>query len=120
MNRIIRSRLICLALVLAISLVPMGCTLLLCLPCLLDCAQCFDYPVEYGSPELTFCALFCGLSDCTMVPFPCEIFPPNAVERNPTFEQMQIASIEYCEQYPEECQEAFEAYVDSFEEEAIE
>jgi len=36
-----------------------------------------------------------------------------------TFYDSQIAATQLCEEYPEECQEAFESYVESFEEEAI-
>jgi hypothetical protein len=45
-------------------------------------------------------------------------------EKNPdectaTFEYYQNASIPFCEEYPEACQQAFDSWAESFEEEAI-
>jgi hypothetical protein len=37
-----------------------------------------------------------------------------------TVEQLQTTAIQFCDQYPEECQQAFDSWVESLEEEEIE
>jgi len=98
MNRIGRSRLTCLAIVLLISFplsACMDCTL--CgYWCLLECLpQIEEWPTFYET-----CFTPCQREWC----FHCnpdEILQGTADECSATFDQMQLAAIQFCEEYPE-------------------
>jgi hypothetical protein len=119
MNGIIRSRLSGVSVVLLLALVLAGCgdvCLVVCMPSVV--IGCFNLleenllflPLCAGAALLT-CSTVCGVE----FPMSCS---ENQDECAATLEQMQTAAIQFCEEYPEECQEAFDAYVDPFEEEA--
>jgi len=118
MNRIIRSRLSGVAVILLLPMILMGCT-------------------KY------WCGVICGYPTyvCTVIPFipillcnfymysclflgGCRLPSAEYCMENPEecaamYEQMQTQFIELCEEYPEECQEYFDSWVESLEEEAI-
>jgi len=108
MNSIIRSRLCCIVVVLTISIILIGCP---------NTEQCLES-----------CMILCIPFYSIVCIYPCGAWclPPKILQcraENPdecaaTFEQMQLAAIQFCEESPEVCQQAFESYVQSFEEEA--
>jgi len=143
MNRIMRSCLSGIALVLLLPVVLMGCSS--------GCAYCgmFCLILMSGAPSgqnllyamacfCTVCRPCCDLSpmaayqDCADNPGECaatlEQYQTAATqfcEENPddcaaTWEEMQLAAIEFCEEHPAECQEAFDTWVEASEEEATE
>ena len=117
MNRTRSFRLTCLAVVLLLAVVFSGCT---------DCDGCLRFAGIFCPPEilgvLAFpCILFAAIAlcpGCYGLPTPKCINNPD--ECAATYEQMQLTAIELCEEYPEECQEYFDSWVESFEEEAEE
>ena len=105
MNRIIRSSLSVIAVVLLIPVVFLGCS-----TCEDGCSL-LSLPCYLGGPLFLICWAACmnvcvgqqTFSDCTESPDECTT----------TFEELQIAAIQFCEEYPEECQEAFDTWVDA-------
>lgn len=113
MNRVTRSRLTCLAVILTLSLVLTGCPPeVVCVASLLDCISCVlpSYPPDYP-PEGAYalCAMACLAVQCQF-PFPCEILTGDSAA---TWEQLQTAAIQYCETYPEECREALDSSLEA-------
>jgi len=119
MNRIIRSRLTGIAVVLLLVVLS-GCQQLcfseICVPvCVMLMPPDFNHPFDPWI-FLGGCCLGCaGL--CREV-FPL-FFTDNSAECAATFEYYQDAAIQLCQEYPEECQEYFDAWVASLDEEAI-
>ncbi len=114
MNRIIRSRLSGVSVVLLLALVVAGCgdvCLVVCMPSLV--IGCFNL-LEENLLSLPLCA-GAALLTCSTV---CGVEFPMSCTENPdecaaTYEQLQLAAIQFCEEYPEECQEAFDTWVDA-------
>jgi len=105
MNRMIRSRLACLTIILMLGLGAVGCGPLCALFCLITQPQ--DFPICLIG--LCLGAGFSSTSqDCAGNPDECAA----------TFEQQQTAVIQFCEEYPEKCQQAFDAWVESLDTEA--
>ncbi len=90
MNRVIRSRARGLAIVFLLSLIVIGCDP--CSQCLLSCT---GDGLDFG-----MCQVLCALAGGCL-PFWL------AATDNP--EEFQL----YCEEYPEECQEAFDSWVEA-------
>jgi len=126
MNRIIRSRLSCLILLLLVPLALSACEQLgfyLCFsPCALLCSSLLDQdPISYLAP---LCFISCGYL-CDVDFYIAEPGTLQECSENPdgcaaTYEQLQLAAIQFCEEYPEECQEYFDAYVESLDEDGEE
>jgi len=112
MNRIIRSRFSGIAVVLLFPLVFLGCS-----TCDDTCAF-LSLPCLPGGSLFVMCWAACMSmcsgqqisSDCT----------EHSDECAATFEQMQTLAIQFCEEYPEECQEYFDVWVESFDTDAEE
>jgi len=105
MNRIIRSRVRGLVIVLLLSLFLMGCD---------QCSQCmFICMILPPTTDFVSCLFVCTF----MTPY-CrpENWMQTLDECAATFEQMQTAAIEYCEASPEQCQEYFDSWVETLEE----
>ena len=113
MNRIIRSRLSRIAVLVAVSMAVVGC---------MDCNTCIE---DICLPTLIFVqyciAILCpkciqGLdgSDCSAAT--SQICEDNPNECTATWEQMQLSAIQFCGENPGECQEAFDVWVESLEE----
>ena len=106
MNQLIRARVGCIAVLLIVSMILCGCSPevcgILCSPFLLDPGA--------GAIMWFLCFLRCTGA----------IRVENSDLCSATWEQMQLAAIEICEEYPEECQQAFDAYLESLEEEETE
>ena len=128
MNRILRSRLSIIAYVLLIPIILLGCDPESCREaaiavCTIGCTP----PCGLASlidPFLYFwCMLACGV--VCLSPW-AEVCPSSlACAENPeqcaaSFEQLQLAAIEFCDEHPEECQQAFDAWVASLDEEDTE
>ena len=121
MNRMIRSRLSGVSVVLLLALVLAGCgsvCQVVCMPTsVIACFNLFgenllSVPLCVGA-ALWACSSVCGVEfdlACTENPDDCTA----------TFEQLQLAGIQYCEEYPEECQQYFDSWVESFDMEAEE
>jgi hypothetical protein len=121
MDRMIRSRLSGFSIVLILALVLVGCgdvCLVVCMPSLvIGCFNLFQenllsLPLCAGASLLT-CSTVCGVdfsSSCAEDPDQCFA----------TYEQLQLAAIEFCEEYPEACQQAFDTWVESLDAEAEE
>ena len=121
MNRMIRSRLSSIAVVLIVSTALVGC-------CELCGVTCYVLTLGIVWPLLYICA--CALCPVCVADISpcysdisaamsqlCEEYPDQCAA---TFEYYQNASIPFCEEYPETCQQAFDAWVESLEEEEIE
>lgn len=116
MNRIIRSRLSCIAVVLIISMTLLGCN---------NCDVCNLVRIVLGWGNIVFsffwmvflCPQCLTSYDLTAM---SEFCKDNPNECSAMFEQMHMATIEFCEEYPEECQRAFDAWVESSDAEAEE
>jgi hypothetical protein len=116
MNRIIRSRLSCLAVLLLVPLAFSACTNCNDAPdgCMVVC-----YPTMLANPLLyLMCVGTCLREVCSVCDCPWAGEPQDS-KYTPAFEYYQ-AAIEFCEEYPEECQEYFDAWVESLDEEAEE
>ncbi len=106
MNRILRSKLSCIAVALLFPLVLLGCStckegcLFLSVPCIMGGPMLW---VVCLGACMSMCPQYQISSDCTDTPDECVAM----------FEQMQIAAIQFCEEYPDECQEAFDAWADA-------
>lgn len=117
MNRTRRSRLIAIAVVLIIPLVLMGCR---------DYEECAFGCIDLCGPLFGLgCMAVCPMWCANFYPFWYPFGPSQACTESPdecatTFEQMQMSAIEFCEEYPVECQQAFDTWVESLEEEAEE
>jgi hypothetical protein len=116
MNRIIGPRLSILADVLFLPVILMGCGNN-CDLCMLPCTLCVLLPPYYNA----ICLFWCFDAHCPNCPNPfgttdCADNPDGCVA---TFEQMELTASQFCEQYPEECQQAFDAWVESFDEEDL-
>jgi len=114
MNRIIRSRLGIIAVILILPMALVGCN---------NCGVCSIVIPLLAWGNIVF-ALFWGMllcphcvssADLTAISEFCEENPDECVA---TWEQMQTVAIEYCETNPEECQQAFDIWVEGIEEEA--
>jgi hypothetical protein len=75
--------------------------------------SCISHPKGFGH------FYGCAVAAYWLCTFAVWAFTDEWCEENPeacaaTWEHIQIEAIQFCEQYPEECQEAFEAYVESF------
>jgi hypothetical protein len=114
MNRMIRSRLSGVSVVLLLALLLAGCggvCLVVCMPSVV--IGCFNALEE----NLLFLPLCAGVAawGCSSV---CGVEFPLSYNENPdecaaTWEQMQFAAIEFCEEYPDECQEAFDSWTEA-------
>ena len=113
MNRMIRSRLSGVSVVLLLALVLAGCgdvCLVVCMPSLvIGCFNLLDenllfLPLCAGAALLS-CSTLCGVE----LPMSCAENPDECAA---TYEQLQLAAIQFCEEYPEECQEAFDAWAE--------
>lgn len=118
MRYIIRSRLASLAIIPLLLLSSSACT---------TPEECFYYTEEHCFPieDLNYrsaCMLFIANLCYRFVPVAemAHDCTENPEECASTFDQMQLAAIEFCEEYPEECQEAFDAWVESSDTEATE
>ena len=121
MNRMIRSRLSGVSVVLLLALVLAGCgsvCQVVCMPpSVITCFNLFggnllSLPLCVGA-ALWACSSVCGVEfdlACTENPDDCTA----------TFEQLQLAGIQYCEEYPEECDQFFDSWVESFDTDAEE
>ena len=111
MNRIIRSRLSCLAVLLLAPLALFACTN--CDDCVGACyGVCF--PALINPLVYLMCVGTCAGEFCT---YACDFTELQQDSKyTPAFEYYQ-AAIEFCEEYPEECQQAFDAWVESMDEE---
>ena len=125
MNRILRSRLSCIAVVLLIPIILLGCDRETCLDAVFGvCGLGCNLPCGIVSDPLLFllcmggCVLVCTGPLIESCPSSLECADDPA-ECAATWEQMQTTAIQICEEYPEECQQAFDTWVESFEEEAI-
>jgi hypothetical protein len=119
MNRIIRSRLACIAVLLIVTMAIVGCGQ--------NCFLCNRFCLSLAGSGGAFIVIPCMLTLCPSClesagsPRPlqmsqlCEENPADCVA---TFEQMQMAAIELCEEHPEECQQAFDAWVESLDPDA--
>jgi hypothetical protein len=65
------------------------------------------------------CMIICAYTAC-LYPFLDKEGAGNPDECAATFEQLQLEAIQFCEAYPEECQEYFDSYVESLDTEARE
>jgi hypothetical protein len=105
MNPMIRSRVNGIGVGLLHDSALMGCA----------CEQCFSICTDTDS--LIF-RLPC-VAVCTSIYSPTEVsqaHTENPNRRASTFaQQRQIEAIEFCKAYPQECQAAFDAYLESFE-----
>jgi len=117
-NRIMRSKLSIIAVVLFLPLILMGCGSN-CYLCHLGCSLCGIIQNLFGL-LCYFGCLYEHCPDCPPVGTPPQACAENPDENAATFEQMEIEAIEYCEEYPDECQQAFDTWIESLEEEAIE
>ena len=114
MNRKIRSRLNGVSAVVLLALLLAGCgdvCLVVCMPSVV--IGCFNLLEE----NLLFLPLCAGVAawGCSSV---CGVEFPLSYNENPdecaaTWEQMQFAAIEFCEEYPDECQEAFDSWTEA-------
>jgi hypothetical protein len=112
MHRKIESRLGSIAVVLIAFMVIIGCTP--CTECWDECLYICDFDVDPFGLEST-CLVNCPILLCPL----CYISPTcteNPDECAATFGQFQLAAIEFCEQYPEQCQQAFDTWVESMDE----
>jgi hypothetical protein len=78
------------------------------------CEQCYSICTDTGS--LIFRLPFVAV--CTSIYSPTEVSQDHTENSNrgaTTFAQSQISAIEFCKAYPQECQAAFDAYLESFE-----
>jgi len=108
MNRIMRSRVNGIGVGLLLDSALMGCA----------CEQCFSICTDTDS--LIFRLPFVAV--CTSIYSPIEVSQVRTEdpdERSATFEQLQISAAQFCKAYPEECQLAFDSYVESLEEGTI-
>ena len=145
MNRVIRSRLTGIAVILIIPLFFTGCinckTCELCfysgmIPCLVACAPVYPYPpltficpigCTFGYIAFVCAACVDMLDECSgewepwlkMQMASIEFCKETPDEFASTYEQFQLAATEYCEEHPEKCQEAFDTWLESFDEEAM-
>ena len=117
MDRIIRSKLSGILVVLFLANSFLGCT----------CNECVGVwcptVCSLSGPLVFLCAVACAFSLCKPICDQTGAYQDcteNPDECAATYEQLQLAAIEFCNEYPEECQEAFDTWVESFEEEAIE
>jgi hypothetical protein len=114
MNRMIRSRLSGVSVVVLLALLFAGCgdvCLVVCMPSVV--IGCFNL-LEENLLFLPLCAGAALLSCSTL----CGVELPMSCSENPdecaaTYEQLQLAAIQFCEEYPEECQEAFDAWTEA-------
>jgi len=129
MNRIRGSRLTFLAVIVLIPLVLVACQ---------DCNQCENFCWElcpmcapfFGHPIFCpLCIIFaykpCWNIFCDRFPG-CDDSEPSSADCTDNPNECAVSSeyyqaaIQFCEDYPEECQEAFDSWVESLDEEAIE
>jgi len=111
MNRMIRSRLSCLAVVLLIPVVLCGCEEVIVGLCGLICSPFPIFAPGPGTVFFLFCVMDClGIVQATEDSQMCLENPDECAA---TYEQLQLAAIDFCEEYPEECQQAFDAWVKS-------
>ncbi len=115
MNRMRKSRLGVIAVVLLVPTILMGCNQY---GCAALCGLFVYLPCnEQGLGPLCvfmFAACF-ALGGCWLLP--AEYCGEDPEECAAMYEQFQIAGIEFCEEHPEECQEAFDTWVESLDEE---
>lgn len=127
MNRMITSRLSGIAVVLLIPIILLGCNEETCINavfgvCGLGCSLPCGYASLFIPDFFPACAVMCGFFcyfdlvescyslNCTGDPDECAA----------TFEQLQLEAIRFCEEYPDECQQAFDAWVEPLDTEAME
>ena len=82
------------------------------------CEQCYSICSDTGS--LIF--RLPNVAVCTSIYSPIEasqVRTENPDERAAAFEKGQMAAIEFCKAYPQECRAAFNAYLESFEGEGL-
>ena len=134
MNRILRSRLSIIAVLLVVPLIFSGCVEF-CVGCASACllASAIGCTFLYGfcTPVciVAVCPICADILLCEYAPYYCpELLEQSQMAATPfcaedpeectaTFEQFELAAIQFCEEYPEECQQAFDAYLESSEEE---
>jgi hypothetical protein len=114
MNRVARYGLSAMAVVLLLGLLLVGCGVN-CEECKLACRDYELCPTEF-SRAWPVCVFGClGLCNVTCIPSDeyqgCTV---RADECSATFEQIQVAGIEYCERHPDECAELFGHWAESF------
>ena len=120
MNSIIRCRLACLAVLLLLPLLLVGCVSSYeeCVDNLLNFCEGL---VDFYPPSAFACVLggtgicynafhYATSQECTENPDQC----------NASFEYYQNAAVQFCEERPEECQQFFDCWVESFDTEAEE
>ena len=139
MNRIMRSRLGRLLLLLLVPVVLAGWTcpgsgcceecplsMVMVVACVVPCvplASIFycgheDHPMAcIGNIYMQFSWVCIFVCASLFAWLPCT---ENPDEYTATFEQFQLAAIQFCEEYPEECQEAFDTWAESLDTEAEE
>jgi hypothetical protein len=119
MNRIIRSRVSGIAVLLIVSMAIVGCA---------NCDLCAGYcvytfvPVCIIPPFTIFCIVGCMQALCphcigTGAYQDCAEDPDECAS---SFEQLQTTAIEFCEEYPEECQQYMDAWLEASDTEAEE
>ena len=114
MNRIRRSRLLCLVLFIAIAFALSACQ---------TCEQCENVCVAGCIPTVFVHPIFAAIciTDCTawLCAHLCgdtnsqRTYTEDPDTYTTAFGQLQIAVIQICEEYPTECQEAFDSYFES-------
>jgi hypothetical protein len=118
MNRISRSGFSAIAIILTAPLGLMGC---------LDCDRCnyvcYESCLDTGLlPLMVFCQVFAGRCMYLLCPS-CILATSQDCENDPdkctAMSENYQAAIQLCNEYPEECQQAFDAWVESLEKEAI-
>jgi len=118
MNRMTKSQLTGVVVVLLLANSLLGCT---CNQCLIGCT---DFCLGLDDPSSAQNCIF----PCVFVwcPIACtgteanQTCTDNSDERAAMYEYYQDAAIQICEEYPEECQEAFDTYIESLDEEDTE
>jgi hypothetical protein len=82
------------------------------------CEQCYSICTDTGSlifrsPSVAVCASIYSPIEVS------QVRTEDPDERATVFGKRQISAIAFCKAYPQECQAAFDAYLDSLEQEAV-
>ena len=115
MNRIIRSRLSGIAVLLIVSMAVVGCNAT-CDICHLTCGLVGNIIIAYIC-ILVSCPECLSPADPAAISQFCE---ENPDECTATFEQIQTAAIQFCEASPQECNDLFDSWVELFDTDAEE
>jgi len=112
MNYMMQSRLCIIAVVLLALMLLYGCTYEACFGiCAIPCTPFIIIPPMFWTCG-TSCAKFCDLHFGSL-----QNCSEHTDECTATFERIQLTAIEICEEHPDECQQAFDAWVESLDEE---